>query len=84
MATSLSITAGALTRTVTAANDAKAQAVLLNYAEAIGVPDSATNAERADAILASLVAHMRATARGQYMAEQRASLLADADSEIQF
>lgn len=84
MATSLSLTAGALTRSVTAANDTKAADVLLKYAAALGVPARATNAERADAVLAGLVAHMKQAARQQYVAEQRAALLTDADAAIQF
>ena len=84
MAVSLSLPVGTLTRTVTAGNDAKAQAVLLAYAAAIGVPDTATNAERADAVLASLRRYIVATARTQYIGEQRAALLSGADDAIQF
>jgi hypothetical protein len=67
MATTLSITAGPLSSTVTAADDAKAQAILTWYARSLGVPDSATNQQKLDAVVEGIRAHIVRESRNGYI-----------------
>lgn len=84
MATSLTITAGALSRTKTAGNDTKAQEVLTRFAAARGCPPNATNAERADFILDELTRYMVAEARREYVNELSVNRSGEAEANVGF
>jgi hypothetical protein len=69
MAVMATLTVGTVVAEIVAANDANAQNILLKYAKRIGVPDTATNQQRADAIVRSWVDLTVAGARAQDVAD---------------
>jgi hypothetical protein len=75
----LTITIGALNASVSADN-AKASALLSQYAEAIGA--HGTNQQRADAVVQSLVRHMQHEARRHRSNQAQAEGIAAAQQEI--
>jgi phage-related tail protein len=76
---SLSITTGPLTRSKSAA-DAKANALLADYADSLGA--TGTNAQRIDAVLVGLVRHMQEQARRHRRNTQTVTALAAIESEL--
>ncbi len=76
---SLAITIGALSRSKSA-TDAKATALVNDYADSIGA--TGTNAQRADAVLDALVRHMQEQARRYRRNAQTMSALATIESEL--
>jgi hypothetical protein len=84
MASSLQIKTGALTSTVTSDNDARAQTVLLNFATAIGSPDTDPPQQRLDAVAAYLIQYMQNAAQSRAFQEQSATLRAQVEADIRF
>jgi hypothetical protein len=76
---SLVLTIGQITGSVTAA-DAKAAALLNQYADAIGA--TGTNAQKADAVVRALVRHMQDQAQRQRGNTLRAEAIAAAQTEL--
>ena len=84
MASSLTIVTGNLTSARSTQDDASAQNVLLNFAEAIGVADGASPQAKLDAITAYLVEYMQQAAREKYFQTQSASLRQQAIDNVHF
>jgi hypothetical protein len=84
MATTLSIVSGAVTATLTAADDAKAQEVLRLYAKALGALDAESNQVKANLVVAALRAHMVAAARAQSIRDAREIENATANAAVAF
>lgn len=82
MASSITISTGALTSTLASANDAAVQNVLLNFASAIGVPEGATNQQKLDAVVAHLADYMQEAARQRYFQAASAAIRADTDAAV--
>lgn len=81
MATSITITTGPLTASRSFANDAAAQAVLLRCAEAIGVPDGATNQQKLQQVVNWCVTQIQEQARQRRVSELQPAMLAQATDE---
>jgi hypothetical protein len=84
MATTLTITTGALTATETAQDDAKAQEVLRCFALATGAREGATNKQLPDHAVRTLRNYMVAVAQDRFRAERRAALDAEAAGAVDF
>ncbi len=82
MASSLTITTGALTSTASTANDTAAQNVLLNFAAAIGVPEEAAPQVKLDAVVAHLAEYMQGAARERWFQAQSATLREQAVDQV--
>lgn len=82
MATSLTITTGALTSTLSSPDDVEAQNVLLNFATAIGIAEEATPQVKLNAVVVHLAEYMQAAARETWFRKESAGLRAEAELQV--
>jgi hypothetical protein len=82
MASSLTITTGALTATLGSQDDAAVQNVLLNFAYATGAEEAWTAQQKLDHVAAQLAEYMRDVAREKYYQLQSASIRQDSIQQV--
>jgi hypothetical protein len=82
MASTLTVTTGALTSSITSQDDAAAQQVLLLFAEAIGIDNAATPQKKLDAVVLHLTKYMQDAAQSRYFQAQSAALQAQTQNAV--
>ena len=82
MASSITISTGGLTSTLSTPDDASAQNVLLNFAEAIGIPTTATAQAKLDAVVAYISQQMVSAARERHFQASSAALRSQSDAAV--
>ena len=82
MASSLTISTGALTSALTSQNDTAVQNVLLNFATAIGIPEVATPQQKLDGVVAHLTEYMQKAAQERYFQTASAAARAEAQNNV--
>jgi hypothetical protein len=82
MASSLTLTTGALTSTLTTQNDTAAGNVLLNFAKAIGAQDAWTNQQKLDYVVSYLAGYMENAARERWFQAESATLREESITEV--
>lgn len=82
MATSLTLATGPLTTTLSTADDAAAQLVLIRFAHASGAPVEMPAQQKLEFVAAALTDYMIRVARERYIQEESANIQAAAQSEV--
>lgn len=82
MASTLTVSVGALTSALTTQDDTAAGNVLLNFAKAIGAQDTWTNQQKLDYIVAYLASHMEKAAQERWFQTASADLKTDAVEQV--
>lgn len=82
MASSLTVTTGALTGQLTSQNDAAVQNVLLNFAYATGALEAWTAQQKVDHVVAQLASYMQSIARERYYQIQSANIRQDSVDNV--
>jgi hypothetical protein len=84
MATSLTVSTGALTATKTTNNDATAREIMLRFAHATGAQRTWTNQQKLDHVTAQLVNYMMHIARERYIQEESETIQATAMDAVKW
>jgi hypothetical protein len=82
MATTLTLTTGALTTTLSTADDAAAQLVLIRFAHACGAPVDMPSQQKLNFVANALTDYMIRMARERYIQEESAAIQAAAATNI--
>lgn len=82
MATTLTLATGSLTATLSTADDAAAQLVLIRFAHACGAPPDMPAQQKLQFAASALTDYMIRVARDRYIQEESASIQAAALSQV--